>query len=42
LNAVVGGTENLGQDNPPVSQTSNQGSPEYEAWLTLEIETDAM
>jgi hypothetical protein len=40
LNAVVGGTENLGQDN--VSQTSNQGSPEYEAWLMLEIEYDAM
>jgi len=34
------GTENLGQDK--VSQTSKQRSPEYEAWLTLELEYDAM
>jgi hypothetical protein len=42
LNVVVAGAEDLVQDKPPVSQNSNQGSPDYEAWLTLEIEYDPL
>jgi len=42
LNVVVGGAEDLVQDKPSVTQNSSQGSPDYEAWLTLEIEYDPL
>jgi hypothetical protein len=41
-NVLEGETEDLGQDKSPISQNSNQGSPEYEAWLTLEIENEPL